>query len=267
MNGSGSPSVNKANLVPAVEKAVLIIQHLESYREPLTLTRISSDVGLPRSSTFRILCTLEQYGYVVRDGGGQGYSLGTRFIPLAQKVMAQMDLPIVANPYMERLTRETSQTSKLSVLYGGGVMTIHRVQSPHEISIAPQIGKTFPIHAGAASKLLLAYAPEELAKEVLEQPLQAYTPSTIVDPLLLAEELRKIRRNGYAVDNEEHAVGVRALACPVFGAYGQVIAALSIPFIATDMNTGYEERWLRALQETAAKISAAMGYSKPDNGA
>ena len=251
----------ETNLVPAVEKAVRIIEYLESENRPLTLTEICTGLGLPKSTTSNILSTLKHFRYIEQRDNRGPFELGIRFLSLANNVRSHFSLTKAAAQNMEILTQETGETSKLSVLHYYESVTIHKVQSPREMSINTEVGRRFPLHAGAASKLLLAYASHDTKMTVLQQPLTRYTPNTIIDPNILAKELETIARQGYAMDKEEYIEGIVAIARPVFGGNGQVIASLSIPFLATGNNGSKVAQLLACLLLTANDISQAMGHS------
>jgi IclR family KDG regulon transcriptional repressor len=128
------------------------------------------------------------------------------------------------------------------------------------MSITTEIGKRFPLHAGAASKILLAHLPEPEINRIVAKGLPKYTPNTITKPERLKESLKTIARQGFAEDNEEYIEGIKALACPVFDAGSRVVAAVSIPYLATKSYQEKKKDLLVQLFATARDISEVLGH-------
>lgn len=252
---------NVDSFVPAVERAILIIDHVERHTGPVTLTQISTKLNLPKSSTSRILATLVRYDYLQQNSHGT-FELGTRFLTLASSVKLKSNLIKIASPPMEALTDAIGETTKLSVRLDLDAMTLYKAQSSREMSINIEIGHRFPLYVGAAGKLLLAYSPAEIQKRVLQGPFRRLTSNTIVEVDLLKDSLAEILDLGYATDDEEFAEGIRALACPVFDLSEHVVAAVSIPFLATKANDHRKQCLLDHLQQTAATISRELGFAR-----
>jgi DNA-binding IclR family transcriptional regulator len=248
--------------VPAVKKAIMILEYLKNNNEGSTLSEISVNLKIPKSTTFRILKTLNYYDYVNQDIGSDLFTLGIRILALANATRGKNNLVKIALPYMENLTSKTKETSKLGVIKNYQVMVISKVESPKKMSITTEIGNTFPIHAGAASKLLFAYLPEKEIDYLLAQPFKKYTPNTITNPVKLKSELYLIRKQGFAEDNEEYVEGIKALACPVLNERAQVIAAVSIPFLISKENGEKRNKILKDLLVCSQNISDALGYRK-----
>jgi DNA-binding IclR family transcriptional regulator len=141
-------------------------------------------------------------------------------------------------------------------------LVIARVKSTKEMSITTEVGKCFPLHAGGASKVLLAHLPEPEIDRIIGNGLTKYTPNTIADPAKLKESLDAIVRQGFSEDGEEYIEGIRALACPVFDSRGRVVAALSIPYLATKGNAEKRKELLVHLFSAARDISEALGHGK-----
>jgi DNA-binding IclR family transcriptional regulator len=181
-------------------------------------------------------------------------------IHLAKGVLSQVDLTAVANPYLSDLSRQLGETVKLSVVKGNLVEVVACVESSSKFRIAVTVGEDFPIHAGAASKALLAFLPEAYREAVIGSNLQRFTPNTITDPAKLRSTLSEVRESGIAYDEEEFVEGIRAVASPVFNFLGEPVAAVSVAFLAA----GDHEETVRAgreaaVREVARAISLRLG--------
>lgn len=253
---------NPADLVPAVEKAVHILELLESTDNGLNLTDISDALNISKSTSFRILNTLKYFGYVEQEFERGVYTLGHRLLSLANAVKDKLNLAKVALPFMEQLTKITGETTKLGVLRNGEAIVIARVKSSREMSITTDVGRRFPIHAGGASKMLFAHLPEEEIERIISKGLKRYTSTTITDPEKLRSELKTILRQGFAEDNGECIEGIKAIACPIFDYHGRVVAALSIPYLPTRANDNKRKELLVQLFACARDISEALGHGQ-----
>lgn len=253
---------NHAAFVPAVEKAINILELLESCDNGLNLTDISNALSISKSTSFRILNTLKHFGYVEQESERGVYTLGHRLLSLASAVKDKLNLTRVALPYMEKLTKITGETTKLGVLHNGETLVIARVKSSREMSITTDVGRRFPIHAGGASKLLFAHLPEEEIERIIRKGLKKYTSITITDPEKLRLELKTILRQGFAEDNGEYIEGIKAIACPIFDYHGRVVAALSIPYLDTRANDNKRKELLVQLFSCARDISEALGHGQ-----
>jgi len=248
-------------LVPALENAIAILEYLESKGSGATLTTVSNALGLPKSSVFRLLNTLSHYGYVDQEGANSGtYMLGPRLLSLANAVHRNLNIVKVALPFMTSLKDEAGETVKLSILKSNEAIVIAKVESDDELHANTRIGSRFPLHAGAASKVLLAHSPEAHLESFLEAEPARYTANTICDPARLREELAGVRAKGFAEDNEERFEGIRALACPVLDHSNQVVAAVSVPYLATRTNETKRKHMLVHLFACARNISEALGH-------
>ncbi|TVQ26648.1 MAG: IclR family transcriptional regulator [Spirochaetaceae bacterium] len=220
-------------LVPAVERTHRILWELHmASPQGIGASKLAEKLDLPRSSAYRLVRSLKVLGYLSETGVGGRLTLGPSILDIARSAFRSHDLVSVARPYLTRLSSICGQTVKLSAERGNEVEVLDCVESPHPFRLSARIGSRFPITAGAASKVLLAYMPETLQSRVLDEPLPRFTENSITDRNTMAKCLLEIRRDGVATDDEEHAPGIRALAAPVFDSLGRCIAAVSIAYLA-----------------------------------
>jgi DNA-binding IclR family transcriptional regulator len=243
--------------VPAIDRMVEILGLLERHEDGLSIQEFVAASGVPRSSVYRILNSLESHAVVRRAAKGR-YVLGTRLLGLAMRVRrgpGNEDLAALARPHLRRMSARTQEVSKLSVLNAGAALCIEAVPGSSAYSLAPLVGRHYPLHAGAASKVLFAALDQPSRAEVLERGLLAFTSRTLTDAHKLEAELERVRRNGWAEDRGEFSISVRALAAPVRDDAGAVVAAVSIAYLA-ELHERQGEGFLQAVIETADAISA-----------
>jgi DNA-binding IclR family transcriptional regulator len=246
---------------PVVDKAAQLLDVLAAAPNGRSLAELVGELGLARSTVYRILNSLTAYGLVGKDDQHPVYRLGARLAALARVIEPKNHretLIAIAGPIMDGLAQKVSEACKLSVLEGDEAVTIRVAQSPAEYGLTIRVGHRAPIQAGGSSKAMLAHLPEAEIERILARPLSAYTPYTITDPDMLREILAQIRALGYAEDNSEITPGIHSVAAPIFGASGSVIGALGVPFLGDPLPE--RVRPIRqAVLEAARAISAALG--------
>jgi DNA-binding IclR family transcriptional regulator len=242
---------------PAVERTMDILRCLEGRVHGANLNELAAQTAVARSTVYRILNSLEAHGMVRRQGEGGRYLLGPRLLRLATHVTAPsggIDLAAVAQPHLERLARQTGETSKVSVYDRGSVLVLAGVPGSGEHALHIAVGQHLPIHAGAASKMLLAYQPQAERDRILAMPLKPFTERTIVDPAKLLKELHKVRRQGWSHDPGEFSISIRSFGAPILDAEAQLVGALSIPFLI-GRGRAFDKEMQQATIEGAIAIS------------
>lgn len=242
--------------IPAIDRAFDVIDAL-ARRPGGTISAVTAALGIPRSTVYRILNSLEARGIVVRDVEG-AYELGPQLIRLAGAVSKGVDLVTLARPYMERLATDYKVTVKLSVLDQGTALVVAVAESPSSYSVTTKIGSRFPLHAGAASKVLLANASPEFQDEYLSGKLDTFTAQTVSDPRKIRRMLAQVREQDYAEDRSEFVPGVTAVAAPVFDPRGSCVCALSVPYLSTASETT-SQRLRKAVIGTAKSLTRQLG--------
>lgn len=247
------------NGVPVLERTMEILSSLELQPAGETIRALSDQLSVPRSTVYRILNTLHSHNVVQRRLDGT-YVLGPRLLSLAAKVHSEetFDLVALAQPSMKKLAEVTGEANKLSVLDNQAVVVVASFAGQGQYALNPTVGQSFPLHAGAASKLLLAHMDAAELEDFFTAPLKRYTPRTIVDPAKLSSELNRIRKQGWASDKGEHGGSVWAVAAPVSTPSGRVVAALSVPYLAADKGNEEQDRLRDLVVEAAASISRRL---------
>jgi DNA-binding IclR family transcriptional regulator len=195
----------------------------------LTLTEISRRIDLPKSTTYRFLLALESQGMVYCDPKSRGYRLGHQLIHWGMLAQASIDLRNDALPILRMLTETTGESSILSMRFGNIATWVEIIESRHALRLAMRVGQPLSMHAGASSKVLLAFLPEyEIERILSEIELTPIKKNTITDPGKMREELHAIRSRGYATSFEETDGGAMGIAAPVYDHTGQTVAGIGI---------------------------------------
>lgn len=220
--------------IPVLDRTMEVLGEIERSPGGCSIRALTETLRLPRTTVYRILNTLQAHDVVRRDESG-AYHLGRRLLALAAHVASRAgdpDLAATAQPFLDRLAADLGEGIKLSVIDAEGILVLAAAQGKREYALTVAPGQRMPVHAGAASKLLLAHCPPAEIDAWLDRPLAAYTPRTITDPKRLRAELARIRRQGWAQDRGENGPSIQAYAAPVVDGAGSVVAALSVPFLA-----------------------------------
>jgi IclR family KDG regulon transcriptional repressor len=255
--------------VDAAAKALDLLSAF-SFEEPRrSLADLAQRTGIPRPTAFRLLTTLEQAGFVVKESGE--YQLGIKCFVLGNVVAASLDLKEKSHAHLQQLRDATGETVHLAVLEEWQVLYLERLQSPHPIGfMRSRIGAVVPAYCTSLGKTLLAFKPGDEVKAWLStQTLKAMTPDTITSVPALLKELRAIRERGCAVDEQEHELGVRCIAAPVFNHAGEAVAAISIAGPAERMPRPLlGSQMAKAIVAASRNISVELGYgaARPAHG-
>lgn len=215
-------------LVRSVVRAIdslLVLQHGKT-----TLGRLAERAGLSKPTAHRLLTTLSHGGLVIQDPVTGEYMLGPGCIGIADAVMGGLGgLGPIADATLERLARESRESSALHVRAGIQRICVQRARSPQPVRYTARVGVSNPLHTGSMGKVLLAFAdPDDLPDLLDRMPLTAETDTTITERRVLEKELERIRTDGYSVSRGEQAAGVAAVSTPILNVDGTVLAALSI---------------------------------------
>lgn len=215
----------KRYTAPAVLRAVQVLEHLASIRSPRTLSDLSRDLGLQKSTLHGLLGTLEEVGWLEKDGPRGGYRLGAGLLSLSRKGVGVKELREAARPFMQKLAESLGETVLLGTREGDRVVVQEVAEGRGEMRIASRPGVTLPLLAAATGKIVLAGMDPEEARAYLESmELPAFTERSASDAQMLWKEVEKARELGFGVDDEEYLRGVRAVAVEI--AWGQHPPAL-----------------------------------------
>jgi DNA-binding IclR family transcriptional regulator len=250
-------------ILSSVKKALELLDHFSVDRPELSLAEISREVDAHKSSVFRVLTTLEAVGFLEKDNQSGKYRLGLKILDLAGRVSGRSDIRQIAAPFMEELARETGEVVHLAVLDGSDIVYLEKKGQGQILTVATRIGGRNPAYASSMGKILLADLPEEQIRTILGRgKLEKLTPNTITEIPRLMEELKRIREQGFALDNEETFPGIRCVGAPIRDAAGKVIAAVSVTVPVQRMNDERVRELWRLVTNTARMTSERVAASK-----
>ena len=240
---------------------VMSVLDLVAASGALSFTAIVERLGLPKSSAHALLRTMEDRGYLTLDPHAREYRLGSRIWELAQAAHHGIeDLRTLIKPLMDGVMERTGETVQLARLEGTDAVYLELSESPHAMKLTSRVGARLPAHASAIGKSLLAsLEPEEARRRLAAADLPRLTPRTITDPDELLGELERVRRQGYSVDNEEFATGLRCIAMPVRDATGRAVGAMSVSMPTPRYSRAAAASARRALAEAVAMAAESIG--------
>lgn len=244
--------------VAAVDEAIKLL-FLVAQQPGLGLTELARRAGITKARTFRLLSTLEQRDLVKRRGDPATYFLSLQALHLGAAAHAQNELLQVVREPIERLAQRLNETVAVRVLEGLETVSIARRQSTQTLRVHGEVGQRHKLHAGASSKLLLAFAPLEVLEAVLAMDRERFTPNTPVSKAALLRELKLVQGRGYSVSVGERELETAGMAVPIRDGSGGVVAALTISLPASRL-AGREKEFLQALQAEAQEVSRRLGY-------
>jgi DNA-binding IclR family transcriptional regulator len=250
--------------VGVISKVLRILEALQGSSSGLGLKAICDQTGINKSTAHRFLKHLERERYLLRTEAG-AYLIGPRLSQLSARGNQEATLQAVARPILWDLWKSTHETVNLGVLDQGTVLYIDVIESPHEFRLSSRVGTRRSVHVTALGKALVAFLPEEVRQTVLDSiAFQPSTPKTIGNLVQFRQELEKIRRQAYAVDDEEAVQGARCVSAPILNSKGAPIAAVSVSGPVTRVTPSLVSALAGAVTSAARSISAAMGFSQPD---
>src|SRR5579864_432962 len=219
----------KTQSVPAVERALQILECLAKSQHGVTHSQLTRKLQLPRSTCHALLLTFERCGFMERDSETGRYRLGFKLYTLANKSLSGIRLRDQAAPVLRRLTLETGLTAQLAVLVEHEAVLIDRVEAPGTPKIATWVGKRMGLHCTGLGKALIAHLPEHKVEElVLKQGLLRHNENTIASTKKLRLACESVRQLGYAIDDEEDEIGIRSIGATVLDGKRQVVASIGV---------------------------------------
>ena len=251
----------QSSTLRSVERAIAVLKAFSEEEPELGVTELSRRLKLPKSTVYRLLASLQQEGVVDQDPETDKYRLGIELVRLAGLVLTQVDVRQVARPHLRSLAEVSEETVNLSVLTGGGkVINIDGISSPRMVRNVGWIGREMLPHCISSGKALLAYLSPQRLERILAKGLPRFTENTITDPILLQEELKRVRQQGYAVAQEELEIGLSAVAAPIWNHEGVVVAAVSVSGPSFRLSSEKIPKLAELTKRAANEISHQLGY-------
>ena len=255
-----------AGFSQSLQRGLAILSSFRSERPLLGVSELGRGLGLSRSTTHRYVATLVALGYLQQDPGTKKYRLGPRVLDLGFSAINSMELREVAGPHLRELSDATGHTANMAILDDLDIVYVDRYRSAQarqrEIDLNLHVGARLPAYCTSLGKVLLAHLPDEERQARIDRiDFQRRGPNTITSRAAFAAELVRVREQGYAVNNEELAYGLRSIAAPVLAHDGCAAGAINLAVHSSMVSSAtLGERFGPILVRTAADISARLGF-------
>lgn len=248
--------------VPTIERTFRVLEALAAHPHGCGISDLSHALGIAKSTTFNILTTLTELGYIYRTDADNKFHLSLKLFSLGSTVVERLDLRRVSASILQELVDVTGETANLGTIQGDEAVYIECLSGPHLVTVNTFPGKRLPLHSTALGKALLAWLPQEQARAILLTSDRQDPSSGIAAKVeRLLAEFAEVRRLRYAVDNEEDAPGMRCVGAPIFDYTGQVVAAISLTAPTQRMPLEQIPETAVLVVESAQRISRRLGYA------
>jgi IclR family KDG regulon transcriptional repressor len=246
--------------VQSLERGLMVMEEVLR-NGPIGVTDVAEILDLDKTVVHRLLTTLQDLGYISQDANRK-YGVGSRLRQISARTISSLNLRALALPYMQELAEATKGVSHLAKMAEARAVYIERVHHPGLAVTSTDVGGQSPGYCSAAGKILWAYLPPLELNEVLDKAeMRQHTVNTITDRQVLQQHLAQVREQGYAVDMEEHRLGLFGIGAPVFDHTGRVIAAICVAELASKSTEQSFNRTRDHVLAVSRKLSAEMGYS------
>jgi IclR family acetate operon transcriptional repressor len=225
----------------------------------MSLTNIAETGGQSAPTCYRILTTLKKHRIVEFDEASQLWHVGLEGFRIGMNFVGRTRIAEQSRPVMQRIMSETGETANLAILDRGEVTFISQVETHEPIRAFFRPGTRGPGHASGIGKAIMAFLPEDQARGSLPESLPRYTANTIIKREAFMAELEAIRRRGFSIDNEERTEGMRCIAAPVFNAYGEAVAGVSLSGPSVRVKPERDKEFGALIMHAADEITWAIG--------
>lgn len=248
----------------SLAKALTVLDAFDATQRELTLTELARSLGSLPGSLYPIVCTLERFGYLIRDEASKRYRLGLRILAHANHVLAALDIREQAKPVLRGLAAELVCNAHLAVPYEDEVLYLDREEAAPSVVVPSAIGWRAPLHCTALGKIFLAFCDRVQQQFFLtKRELSCVTPNTISNLDVLRHEIKGVRASGYAFDQEEFHLGNTCIAAPVRDYRNTVVAAISISLATSRLEREPREHFVERIVKGAWVVSSAIGCTDP----
>lgn len=253
--------MSKVITVKSVDRALCIIEKLKENSSGMGVTDLSTALGVSKSTIHRLLMSLNVENYVSQEPSTGKYLLGLKFIEIGELVSENLDIRKVTSSFLKELASRTQETVHLVIMEKNEVVYIDKVESPATVRMYSRVGKRTLMHCTGVGKVFLANLPTEVVQSILmQQPMVGFTKNTIISKEELLKQLKLIKKNGYAFDDEEHEEGVKCIAAPIKDYNGNVIAAISIAIPTLRWDNRKFDFFVDEVKKASLVISKSFGY-------
>lgn len=244
--------------IKSLEKAVRILECFTAEEPELGVTEISRKLSMHKSSVFNIIDTLSKCGYLEQNPKSGKYKLGLKVLQLSYNLYSSYDIRRALRPLLEEISHKVNEAVYLGVLYEEEVIYIDAVFPTYSTLTRNIIGIKAPLYCTAIGKSLLALLPDHMIESIISKPLTAYTQNTITDKDMLWEEIKRIRADGFAVDNMEHEYGIKCVGIAIKSLDGMPKGAVSISGPSLRFNDSTIKEYALLLTELKDKVESFL---------
>lgn len=249
-------SDNRSESASALQKSMLILSGLLDSDRPMGLGAIAQHTDIPRQTVYRIARQLEDAGLIRRELDGDGYTVGAELLDVSINALRLANRSLPVRGVLRGLVETVGETCNVGILDRDQIVYIERVECDWPLRLQFGPGSRVSVHATAIGKLMLAHLPARTRTRILNsQPLPAYTEFTVTDLSMLDKQFRKIRKQGFATNNQENLHGMVAIAVPVLDGNQRVVAGLAIHAAQARMDLPQLEAFLPDLRNAADTLS------------
>jgi DNA-binding IclR family transcriptional regulator len=257
MSNSGSDSTGG---VQSVDRAITALEIL-AQRGEAGVSEVATEIGVHKSTAFRLLSALEDRGLVEQSQDRGKYHLGFGILRLASAIPERLDLVRQGRPVIEELAATFDETVNLAVMRSHFAVNLDQKQGTAAVAAQNWVGQLTPLHATSSGKVLMAYLDDEVRKQLVKSAgLERFTGRTITSERALERELEDVRKNGFAATYEEYEDGLNAVAAPILDHTGQVVGAVSVSGPAYRLDVRRIEQIVAGVKQGADQISNRMGH-------
>jgi DNA-binding IclR family transcriptional regulator len=246
----------------SLDRAVSVLEVLSKSDVPLGLAEICQRMGLHKSTAHRSLMVLERSMLIERTGENR-FRLGMKLHELGNRAVEQSDLRSRAHPFFRRLSTQVGETLHLSVLRDASIVYLDKMEPKHRVRMACRVGITNPVYCTSMGKAMLAFQPEKsIEQAVAKIRFTPFTHKTLRSPEALLKSLERVRRRGYAIDDEEIELGVRCIGAPIFNEDREPIAAVSVSGPSSRITAQSVPEIAEHLLRCCRDISASLNWKQ-----
>ncbi|WP_282936806.1 IclR family transcriptional regulator [Paenibacillus sp. RC67] len=248
-------------IIQSLDRALRILDLFDEQESELKITEISRKMELHKSTVHSLLKTLQEHRYMEQNPETGKYRLGMKLLERGNLLLQHLDIRTLARTELLMLASATGQTAHLVIQEGREGVYIDKVEGPRAVIRYSRIGRRIPLHCSSVGKVLAAFLPQAERDHLLQgYDFTVHTPRTITDKMMFIKELEQVKVDGYAIDNQENEPGVRCVAVPIRNHTGQVIAAVSISTLVSNVDDNELEAFISVLKSTGESISNQLGF-------
>lgn len=252
--------ISDKRMLSSLSNALRILRSYSMDKPSQGITEMSSSLQLGKSTVHRLVSTLSNEGFLVKDSETQKYRLGYSVLALSGVITSSLDIYTESLPIVRRLVDSVGETAHIAILDGEEVIYVMKIECNHLVRFLTHVGRRNPLYCTSSGKVLLAYKEAAFIERIIDQGLIKHSSTTLTDPDVLRQHLHKIKQDGYATSYEELSEGVHSVAAPIRDYTGQVTAAITIVGPKQRMVRSKIPFFVKKVRDASQEISEKLGY-------